>query len=104
MKRNKKRELKIVSKGRFVLNIFVIFSIFICISFFTSKSFGKKEVHTYEYTVSSSDTLWNISQIVCKNSDDENISIQNVIKDIKDRNTLKDSNIYVGQVLQIPIY
>lgn len=104
MKRNNKKRIKIVSKRKFITNIFVIFGIFIAVSFFTSKSFGKREIHTYEYTVSNSDTLWNISNIVCKNSDDKNINIQNVIKDIKNRNSLTDSSIYVGQVLEIPIY
>ena len=103
MKKNRKR-IKIISKRRFVLNIFIVFLIILSISFFTSKSFGKKEVHTYSYTVLNSDTLWNISENVCNNSDDKNITIQNVIKDIKNKNNLSDSTIYVGQVLQIPIY
>ena len=103
MKKNKKR-IKIISKRRFVLNIFIVFFIILSISFFTSKSFGKKEVHTYSYTVLNSDTLWNISENVCNNSGDKNIAIQNVIKDIKNKNNLVDSTIYVGQVLQIPIY
>lgn len=104
MKKRNKKKVKIISKKRFFINIFIIFLILICISFFTSKSFGRREVHTYEYLVSSSDTLWNISKIVCKNSNDNNLSIQNVIKDIKIRNNLNESDIYVGQVLQIPIY
>lgn len=104
MKRKNKKSLKVVSKKRFILNTLVILFMIILVSFFTTKSFGKKEIHTYEYTVSSTDTLWNISNVVCKNSDDKNINIQNVIKDIKSRNNLSDSDIYVGQVLNIPIY
>lgn len=100
----RKSRIKIVSKKRFITNIFVILILGICISFFTSKSFGKKEIHTYKYTVASTDTLWNISKNVCKNSDDSSISIQDVVKDIKSRNNLVDSSIYVGQVLNIPIY
>ncbi len=73
-------------------------------SFFTSKSFGKKEIRTYEYIVTNTDTLWNISKTVCKNSDDNTISIQDVVRDIKSRNNLVDSSIYVGQVLTLPIY
>src|SRR5574344_2287805 len=99
MKRKNKKNFKIVSKKRFILNTIIILCMIILASFFTTKSFGKKEIHTYEYTVSNSDTLWNISNIVCKNSDDKNINIQNVIKDIKSRNNLSDSDIYVGQVL-----
>ncbi len=100
----RKSRIKIVSKKRFITNIFVILILGICISFFTSKSFGKKEIHTYKYTVVSTDTLWNISKNVCKNSDDSSISIQDVVKDIKSRNNLVDSSIYVGQVLNIPVY
>lgn len=100
----RKSRIKIVSKKRFITNIFVILILGICISFFTSKSFGKKEIHTYKYTVASTDTLWEISRNVCKNSDDSSISIQDVVKDIKGRNNLVDSSIYVGQVLNIPVY
>ena len=100
----RKSRIKIVSKIRFITNIFVILILGICISFFTSKSFGKKEIHTYQYTVASTDTLWDISKNVCKNSDDSTISIQDVVRDIKSRNNLVDSSIYVGQVLTVPIY
>ena len=103
MRKNSKRNIKIVSKKRFVLNILVLFSLIFSFSFFTSKSFCKREIHTYDYTVSSHDTLWNISKTVCKNSN-EDLDIQNVVKDIKNRNKLTDSEIYVGQVLEIPIY
>ena len=104
MKRRNKRKLKIISKKKFIFNIFILLVIFIGISFFTSKSFGKREIHTYNYTVAREDTLWNISKIVCKNSNDKNLNIQSVVKDIKYRNNLKESSIYEGQVLQIPIY
>ena len=62
-----------------------------------------REIHTYDYTVSSNDTLWNISKDVC-NKSNENLDIQNVVHDIKYRNKLSNSDIYVGQVLEIPIY
>ena len=88
----RKSRIKIVSKKRFITNIFVILILGICISFFTSKSFGKKEIHTYKYTVTNTDTLWNISKNVCKNSDDSSISIQDVVKDIKSRNNFFSSN------------
>lgn len=100
----KNNKIKIISKRKFIINVFILLMLCISISFFTSKSFGKKEIHTYGYTVSSTDTLWNISKTVCKNSNDDNITIQSVIKDIKYINNLADSSIYVGQVLQIPIY
>lgn len=104
MKKRNKRKLKIISKRKFIFNIFILLVIFTGISFLTSKSFAKKEIHTYNYTVATSDTLWNISKTVCKNSNDKNLDIQSVVKDIKYRNNLVESDIYVGQVLQIPIY
>lgn len=104
MKKKNTRKFKIISKTKFIFNIFILLLLFTAISFFTSKSFGKREIHTYDYTVSTSDTLWNISKTVCKNSNDKNLNIQSVVKDIKYRNNLVESDIYVGQVLQIPIY
>ncbi len=104
MKKVNNRRIKVVSKKKFLFNIIILFLIFLGIGFLTTKSFGKREIHTYEYVVSSSDTLWNISKVVCKNSKDESLDIQSVVNDIKYRNNLSKSDIYVGQVLQIPIY
>lgn len=104
MRRTNKRNVKIISKRKFIFNVFILLAIFIGISFCTSKSFCKRETHTYDYKVSKSDTLWNISKKVCKKSEDKNLDIQSVVKDIKYRNNLVESDIYVGQVLQIPIY
>ena len=103
MNRNSKKRVKVVFKKRFKFNILIIFILILGVSFFTSKSFGKREIHTYDYTVSSNDTLWNISKDVC-NKSNENLDIQNVVHDIKYRNKLINSDIYVGQVLEIPIY
>ena len=103
MNRNSKKRVKVVFKKRFKFNILIIFILILGVSFFTSKSFGKREIHTYNYTVSSNDTLWNISKDVC-NKSNENLDIQNVVHDIKYRNKLSNSDIYVGQVLEIPIY
>ena len=104
MRRTNKRKFKIISKRKFIFNVFILLVIFIGINFCTSKSFCKRETHTYDYIVSKSDTLWNISKKVCKKSEDKNLDIQSVVKDIKYRNNLVESDIYVGQVLQIPIY
>ena len=94
------KKITITSKKRFIFTIFLVISV--CF-IFSSKSFGKKEIPTYNYTVSSNDTLWNISKDVC-NKSDENLDIQNVVRDIKVRNNLNDSDIFVGQVLKLPIY
>ena len=78
MNRNSKKRVKVVFKKRFKFNILIIFILILGVSFFTSKSFGKREIHTYNYTVSSNDTLWNISKDVC-NKSDENLDIQILI-------------------------
>ena len=96
MKKVNNRRIKVVSKKKFLFNIIILFLIFLGIGFLTTKSFGKREIHTYEYVVSS--------KVVCKNSKDESLDIQSVVNDIKCRNNLSKSDIYVGQVLQIPIY
>ena len=75
MNRNSKKRVKVVFKKRFKFNILIIFILILGVSFFTSKSFGKREIHTYDYTVSSNDTLWNISKDVC-NKSNENLDIQ----------------------------
>lgn len=100
MKKFSNKKITITSKKRFIFTIFLVISVCFIIS---SKCFGKKEIQTYNYTVQNSDTLWNISKSIC-NKSDENIDIQNVVRDIKIRNNLYDSNIFVGQVLNLPIY
>ena len=87
----RKSRIKIVSKKRFITNIFVILILGICIGFFTSKSFGKKEIHTCQYTVASSDTLWNISK-----------RYNTTVEELMMLNNLSNDLIMIGQELILP--
>lgn len=105
IKRNIKNRKKLNSnkfKNRLNMFIFVIFIVFI-FSILSNVSFGKNELKTKQVIVSSNDTIWNISKDIC-NSSDKSLNIQNVVNKIKKINNLNSSDIYVGQVLTVPIY
>ena len=53
-------------------------------------------------TVQKEDTIWSIANNICKNN--EKLNIQNVIIEIKQINDLSNSDIYIGQILNIPVY
>lgn len=58
--------------------------------------------NTKEMVVQKSNTLWTIANNICIG--DENLNIQKVIADIKEINSMKSCDIYVGQVIYIPVY
>lgn len=87
---------------KFLKSFIFLFIILAMVGFFTSFQFGKQQVYTYEMEVTQNDTIWNIAKDVCKNNSD--LNIQNVVLEIKSINKLNTSDIYVGQVLNIPIY
>ena len=49
-------------------------------------------------TVKSGDTLWSIANEYCKDGD-----VRDFVYEIKKENSLKNSNLYVGQKLLIPV-
>lgn len=100
MKNNKRR--KNVTKRRGKINIVMIVVCLMAISFISQKCIAKKQIEVKEITVNEYDTLWNIANDIC--DENENLSIQNVIIEIKKINNLNNSNIYIGQQLFIPIY
>lgn len=93
--------MKIKNKERFYIVLF-IFGLLVVFSFFTSTSVGKKQVETYELEVQNSDTIWDIASDICKK--DSSLNIQNIILEIKDINNLSSSDIFAGQILNVPIY
>ena len=98
--KNKRR--KNVTKRRVIRKIVMIAICLITIAFLSQASFAEKQVEVKEITVNESDTLWNIASKICEEND--NLNIQNVIIEIKKLNNLNASDIYVGQLLFIPIY
>ena len=98
-KQSKKNNIEKIFKN--VLILFVIFSIF---GIFTSFNLGKKQIETKELVIENEDTIWNIASNVCNKSDNENLNVQNIVIEIKEINNLTTSQIYEGQVLNIPVY
>lgn len=92
----------IIDIKRVVINNIIILAIFILSGIVMSYSFGKRQLQGETITVSSGDTLWKLASSICRNNDD--LVIQNVIKDIKELNAMSDSNIYEAQELLLPIY
>lgn len=100
MKNNNKRKNMIKRRGK--INIIILAICLIIISFIGQKCIAEKQIELRKITVTQYDTLWNIASDIC--DDNENLSIQNVIIEIKKINNLDNSNIYNGQQLFIPIY
>lgn len=90
MKKRKLNKVKIIS---------VMFVIIAFIAIMNNFEIGKTQEKYMTLTVQQNDTLWNIAANKC-NSDS---NIQNKITKIKKVNNLKNSNIYVGQTLYIPM-
>lgn len=82
----------------------VLFILILIIIFKTVVNYelAKTNYETYEYTVNSGETLWNIATKICDKNQD--LYIKKVINDIRDINDLENPTIYVGQTLQLPIY
>ena len=88
---------------RILSNICIILMFIIVMNFISNFTFGNKHIDTKAVTVASNDTLWKIAEDVCNNSSEE-LNVQNIVIEIKNINNLKSSNIYSGQILEIPIY
>ena len=96
------RSKRIKKYNRLVVNILFILSVLFILSLFTNFNLANKQIKTNEIIVQNEDTIWNLAKNACKDKD--NINIQNVVIEIKKINNLTSSDIYVGQVLYIPIY
>lgn len=88
---------------RIMMNICVILMMLVICNVISNYTFGNKHIETKSITVASNDTLWKIAEDVCNESSQE-LNVQNIVIEIKNINNLKSSNIYLGQVLEIPVY
>lgn len=99
MKRSKRVRINI---EKVIKNISFLFIAIVIVVIVTSNVSAKREFITSEITIDKADTLWAIAGNI---SDENNeLNIQQVIYDIQEINGLKNSDIYVGQVLQVPVY
>ncbi len=85
-----------------VKNVIILLVVIMLSNTLISFGIARVNAKTYDYTVEECDTLWKIASEICKGNVD--LSINNVIYDIKRINGLKESIIYKGQTLKLPIY
>lgn len=85
---------------KMIKNVILIVVVLLLFKAAISYQIAKTDYNTYDYLVVNNDTLWTIAGDIC----DEDQNIRNVIIDIKEINNMKDSTIYVGQTLKLPIY
>jgi hypothetical protein len=92
--------MRIVNKKKFARFIAIVIAMVLCIGFIANGQ--PKVVDQYIYNVGCGDTLWTIAEEV-QSSQDCDIDVRDIIYDIQ---RLSDcgSDLYVGQVLYIPIY
>ena len=88
---------------RIMSNIGIILMFIVVMNFISNFTFGNKHIDTRLITVESNDTLWKIAEDICDTASEE-LNVQNIVIEIKNINNLKSSNIYSGQILEIPIY
>lgn len=92
------------NKNKHGFYIFVLFiSMFFVLGLLSNCSFGKSKLITREIVIGKNDTIWDISMEICNNSE-QKLNVQSVVAKIKKINNLNGSEIFVGQVLKIPIY
>ena len=97
--------MKIVDRRKFVRSLMVMGILIILIGFvFINKSFSHSEISYKKIYVSSGDTLWNIAKLE-KNHNVyfQNKDIRDVVEELKSTNNLTNSNLEIGQELNIPI-
>lgn len=102
MKKVSKKISKKSTRKNMILNILILLCILYICSIFVNFNLAKKDIKTSEIVVESDDTIWSLAKQVCSNRSD--LNIQNVIIEIKEINNLSSSDIYVGQVINLPIY
>ena len=102
----KTKKLKLVNPKKLFISISIILGMVICIIFFIStNSFSHSEITYKTITVISGDTLWSIASSEQQyNPYYANKDVRYIIEDIKDKNNLSNSNLYVGEMLQISTY
>ncbi len=101
---NYSRSIKKTAIGRrILLSWLIVAMIFFLIGFGTGFVISHKKfsVIGYEtYVVSTGDTLWDIA----KKNKSKRMGMENAIKTLKEINSLKNSEIFVGDIIRVPIY
>jgi hypothetical protein len=97
-----KKQLRIVSRGRFIVFItFLMLAMFVIGGFaFNPHAWGIEEPIYEKVLVHQGDTVWGISAEYASG----NKSIRAICNEICKLNNIENSIIYPGQTLQVPIY
>ncbi len=96
--------MKIVDKRKFIRSLIII-GIFIALIsvIFANKTLSHTETNYKKIYVSSGDTLWNIAKEQKDNNQYfEDKDIRTIVDEIKYTNNLNNSNLDIGQELNIP--
>lgn len=95
--------LKIINKGKFIRSIVIIFILIMGISLIlTNKTFSHTETKYKTIYVCNGDTLWSIAkQEQETNLYYSNKNIRTIIEDIKQTNSISNSNLKINQELKI---
>lgn len=104
--KNKLIRKRKLNKKKVVATISIICLLTISIIFLlgNNDTLSHSEIAYKTIYVSNGETLWEIARIETKNNEYySNYDIRHIVKDIKIINGLKNSSIYIGQKLQIPI-
>ena len=97
--------MKIVNMKKFVRSIVLMFGFMFGLTFlFINRSFSHNDATFKKICVSSGDTLWNIAKDEKNNNEYfENKEIREIVYELQTRNNLKNSDLKIGQELNIPI-
>ena len=84
--------------------LIIILSLIVLSLIFTKSTLSHAQIRYTKFYVANGDTLWSIAEEL-KDTNDyyKNKDIREIIEDIKDINNLDTSNLYVNQILQIPV-
>ena len=96
--------MRIVNMKKFIRSISITIGLIIFIILLLANiSFSHNEVNYKEIVTSSGDTLWSIAKYEKNNNDYfENRDIRDIVDEIKYLNHLTNSNLNIGEKLNIP--
>ena len=96
--------MKVVNTKKFIRSISITIGLIIFIILMLANiSFSHTEVNYKEIAISSGDTLWSIAKHEKNNNDYfENKDIRDIVDEIKYLNNLSNSNLNIGDKLNIP--
>ena len=99
-------KLKIVNMKKFIRSlVIVMISILFLLFIGFSNTYSKGKVCYKEQYIYQGDTLWSIAQQEAKeNKYYENEDIRNIVNEIRHINNMDNSNLKVGQKIQIPTF